>query len=35
MHKSNGVVDELTALFCTDFSRRFEDENDDEHEDDR
>jgi multidrug efflux pump subunit AcrB len=22
MHKSNGVVDELTALFCTDFSRR-------------
>jgi hypothetical protein len=32
MHESNGVVDESTALFCTNFSRPFED--DDEHEDD-
>ena len=34
MHEPNGVVDELTALFCTNFSRRFEQEDDDEHEDD-
>jgi hypothetical protein len=33
MHESNGVVDELTARFCTNFSRPFEHE-DDEHEDD-
>jgi hypothetical protein len=30
MHKSNGVVTSLTARFCANFSRRFED---DEHED--
>src|SRR5246127_519563 len=29
---TNGVVDELTALFCTNFSRPFEHEDDDEHE---
>jgi hypothetical protein len=34
MHESNGVVDELTALFCTNFLRRSEHEDDDEHEDD-
>jgi hypothetical protein len=34
MHESNGVVDESTALFCSNFPRPFEHEDDDEHEDD-